>query len=119
MPIYNLFLSLICGAAALAQTPGFAERDPRYRLQPTDAVEIHYRYTPEFDQAVTIQPDGFVTLPIVGDLKLQGLTLDQAKSAILAKASLRLLEPEITLVLRDFEKPYFVVGGEVGAPGKS
>ena len=132
MRIYSLFLSLVCAAAALAQSeprPGyplgvgsvssiFPERDPRYRLQPTDVVEVHYRYTPEFDQTVVIQPDGFVNLQIIGDLKLQGLTLEQVKAALLEKASLRLKDPEITLVLKDFEKPYFVVGGEVGNPGK-
>src|SRR5436305_421850 len=116
MRIYRLFLSLLyispillllAGAgAALAQSGTFAERDPRYRLQPTDVVEVHYRYTPEFDQTVTVQPDGFVNLQIVGDLKLQGLTLDQVKAALLQKASLRLKDPEITLVLKDFEKPY-------------
>jgi polysaccharide export outer membrane protein len=118
MRIHRFFLTLVCASAALAQSATFAERDPRYRLQPTDVVELHYRYTPEFDQTVTIQPDGFVTLQIVGDLKLQGLTLDQAKSVILEKASLRLKEPEITMVLKDFEKPYFVVGGEVANPGR-
>ena len=113
-----LYSVLMGAAAALAQPGGFSERDPRYRLQPTDVVEIHYRYTPEFDQTVTVQPDGFVALQIVGDLKLQGLTLDQLKAAILEKASLRLRDPEVTLVLKDFEKPYFVVGGEVANPGK-
>jgi polysaccharide export outer membrane protein len=116
--IHVLFLVLMGAAAALAQPGGFSERDPRYRLQPTDVLEIHYRYTPEFDQTVTVQPDGFVTLQIVGDLKLQGLTLDQLKAAILEKAARRLNEPEVTIVLKDFEKPYFVVGGEVGAPGR-
>lgn len=118
MRIYSLFLSFVCAGAALAQSGSFAERDPRYRVQPTDVVEVHYRYTPEFDQTVTVQPDGFVNLQIVGDLKLQGLTLEQVKAAILEKASRRLKDPEITLVLKDFEKPYFVVGGEVGNPGK-
>ena len=101
-----------------AQTGTFSEHDPRYRLQPSDVLEIHYRYTPEHDQTVTVQPDGFVSLPIVGDLKLQGLTLDQVKTALLEKASLRLKDPEITLVLKEFEKPYFVVGGEVDKPGR-
>ena len=118
MRIYSLFLSLTCAVAVLAQSGSFAERDPRYRLQPTDVVEVHYRYTPEFDQTVVIQPDGFVNLQIVGDLKLQGLTLDQVKAAILEKATLRLKDPEVTLVLKDFEKPYFMVGGEVANPGK-
>lgn len=119
MRIRHFISALIFVAAAVAQTTtGFSERDPRYRLQPTDVLEIHYRYTPEFDQTVTIQPDGFAVLQIVGDIKLQGLTLDQAKSAILTKASVRLRDPEITMVLKDFEKPYFVVGGEVNSPGK-
>jgi polysaccharide export outer membrane protein len=65
-----------------------------------------------------VQPDGFVTLQIVGDLKLQGLTLDQLKAAILEKAAERLNDPEVTIVLKDFEKPYFDVGGEVAAPGR-
>jgi polysaccharide export outer membrane protein len=118
MRIHHIFLPLLCAAAAVAQPGGFSERDPRYRIEPTDVLEIHYRYTPEFDQTVTVQPDGFVTLQIVGDLKLQGLTLDQVKAALLEKASLRLKDPEITLVLKDFERPYFMVGGEVEKPGK-
>ena len=101
-----------------AQTPGFADREARYRLQTSDVVEIHYRYTPEFDQTVTIQPDGFVTLQIVGDIKLQGMTQDEAKAALLKKASERLKDPEITLVLKEFVKPYIVVGGEVATPGR-
>jgi len=118
----RLLSSFILGGLLLAGSifgqTGFTEHDPRYRIQPSDVIEVHYRYTPEFDQTVTIQPDGFVALQIVGDLKLQGLTLDQVRAAILAKASLRLKDPEITLVLKDFEKPYFVVGGEVANPGR-
>jgi polysaccharide export outer membrane protein len=115
---FVIFSSCIGAAALSGQTASFSEHDPRYRLEPSDVLEVHYRYTPEFDQTVTVQPDGFVPLQIVGDLKLQGLTLDQVKTEILARARLRLKDPEITLVLKEFEKPYFVVGGEVGAPGR-
>lgn len=122
MRIASLLLSILFGlisaACLFAQNVSFSEHDPRYRLQPSDVLEVHYRYTPEFDQSVTVQPDGFVTLQIVGDLKLQGLTLDEVKALLVEKASQRLKEPEITLTLKDFEKPYFVVGGEVGTPGR-
>ena len=118
MRIYHMLLLFSFESMALGQNAGFAERDSRYRLQATDVLEVHYRYTPEFDQTVTVQPDGFVVLQIVGDIKLLGLTLEQTKAAILEKASLRLRDPEISLVLKDFEKPYFVVGGEVANPGK-
>src|SRR4030095_10225983 len=117
--LLSLLLVLISVRATVAQGPTtFAERDPRYRLQSSDVLEIHYRYTPEFDQTVTVQPDGFATLQIVGDIKLQGLTLEQANAALTKQDSLRLKDPEVTLILKEFEKPYFVVAGEVGLPGR-
>lgn len=90
----------------------------RYRLVPGDILEIIYRYTPEFNQTVTIHPDGFVVLGIVGDLKLSGLTLQEAEALIIRKATVRLKDPEITLLLKEFQKPYFVVSGEVAQPGR-
>ena len=80
MKFTRILISFLLPALLFAQTGTFSEHDPRYRLQPTDVLEIHYRYTPEYDQTVTVQPDGLVSLPIVGDLKLQGLTLDQVKT---------------------------------------
>lgn len=116
-------LVTIC-LAAQAQTQsnapalGTFERDPRYLLNPGDVLEVQYRYTPEYNQTVTIQPDGFVSLQIVGDLKMSGLNLNQARTTILDKASARLKDPEIALILKEFQKPYFVVAGEVAQPGK-
>jgi polysaccharide biosynthesis/export protein len=114
----SIFVAAICASLAVAQSDGFADRSPRYLLQPSDVLEIHYRYSPEFDQTVTVQPDGFVSLQLAGDLQLRNLTVGQAKTAILEKVSQRLKDPEITLVLKEFEKPYFIVGGEVNTPGR-
>jgi polysaccharide export outer membrane protein len=92
--------------------------EERYRLQPGDVVEVQYRYSPEFNQTVTVQPDGYVSLEIGGDLKVAGLTIEQARQAILRKASTRLQDPVATIVLKEFQKPYFVIAGEVTLPGK-
>jgi polysaccharide export outer membrane protein len=108
----------IIATTLFAQTAPFSDRESRYRIQPLDVVELHYRYSPEFDQTATVQPDGFVSLPLLGDMKLESLTLGEAKAAILQKASERLKDPEITFTLKEFEKPYFVVGGEVNTPGR-
>lgn len=94
------------------------EHRPRYILQPGDVISLNYRYTPEYNQTVTVQPDGYVTLDIVGDVKLGGLTLDQAHDDIIEHASSRLNHPELDLNLKDFQHPYFVVAGEVVKPGK-
>ena len=92
--------------------------EERYRLQPGDVLEIQYRYSPEFNQTVTVQPDGYVSLEIGGDLKIAGLTIEQTRQTILRRASARLREPVATIVLKEFQRPYFVVAGEVAQPGK-
>jgi polysaccharide export outer membrane protein len=90
----------------------------RYRLQPGDVLEVQYRYSPEFNQTVTVQPDGYITLEIGGDLKVAGFTIEETRQAILRQASKRLRDPVATIVLKEFQKPYFVVAGEVATPGK-
>ena len=92
--------------------------EERYRLQPGDVMEIQYRYSPEFNQTVTVQPDGYVSLEVGGDLKVAGLTIEQTRQTILRRASARLREPVATIVLKEFQRPYFVVSGEVAQPGK-
>ena len=92
--------------------------DNRYQLVSGDVIDVIYRYTPEFNQTVTIQPDGYILLEIVGDIKMSGLTLEQARQRIIDKATVRLKDPEITLLLKEFQKPYFVVSGEVAQTGK-
>jgi polysaccharide biosynthesis/export protein len=92
--------------------------EDRYHLQPGDVFEVQYRYSPEFNQTVTVQPDGYVSLEIGGDLKVAGLTIEQTRAAILRKAATRLQDPVATIVLKEFQRPYVVVAGEVGQPGK-
>lgn len=106
-------LGVVISMPALAQT-----QNSRYLLQPGDEIVVQYRYTPEFNQTVKIQPDGYVSLEIVGDIKVGGLAIRQALEIITAQAKNRLNDPELTLSLKEFEKPFFVVAGQVAKPGK-
>ena len=90
----------------------------RYVIQPSDTIAITYRYSPEYDFTGPVQPDGFVSAPLIGEVQLAGLTLEQAHERVLAKAAARLRDPELFVVLKDFEKPSFGVTGEVGKPGR-
>ncbi|HYR75539.1 MAG TPA: polysaccharide biosynthesis/export family protein [Pyrinomonadaceae bacterium] len=92
--------------------------EERYRLQPGDVLEVQFRYSPEFNQTVTVQPDGYISLEIGGDLKVAGLTVEETRRMILRKAGARLQDPVATVLLKEFQKPYFVVAGEVAQPGK-
>jgi len=81
-------------------------------------IEVQFRYSPEFNQTITVQPDGYVTLEISGDLKAAGFTIEQTREAILRQARTRLQDPVATVLLKEFQRPYFVVSGEVSQPGK-
>ncbi|HEV7475911.1 MAG TPA: polysaccharide biosynthesis/export family protein [Pyrinomonadaceae bacterium] len=104
--------------AAPAPTLGTFGNEERYLLHPGDVLDIQYRYTPEFNQTVTVQPDGFISLEIGGDVKVSGRNLEQVRNVILTKARTRLATPELIVVLKEFQKPYVVVAGEVAQPGK-
>jgi len=98
--------------------PSFQERYPRYRLRPGDVLELTFPFTSEFNQTVTVQPDGFISLRGVEDLRAQDKTTAELVAAMRAAYNTILRDPTIDVKLTQFEKPYFVVGGEVGRPGK-
>ena len=117
--IYALLLTAVSSAALFGQTTTTAPTDPaRYRLQPNDVIELVYRYAPEFNQTVTILPDGFISLPLIGVVSVRGLTLDEANAVILDRAAVHLRNPEVSLLLKDYDKAHFVVTGEVKNPGR-
>lgn len=102
-----------------ASTPQFQQRDMRYRIRAGDSFDITFELSPEFNQtAVTVQPDGFVTLRGVGDLKVDGQTMPELTQTLRMTYEKILHDPLISVVLKDFEKPYFVADGQIGHPGK-
>jgi polysaccharide biosynthesis/export protein len=112
-------LFLIGVSAGFGEQPQaqLVTRDQPYRLQPSDVLELEYEYTPEYNQTVTVGPDGTIMLRLVGTVKVEGLSLDEATSAIKAKASVPLNHPELSLTLKEFVKPHFTIYGEVQKPG--
>lgn len=100
-------------------TPQLQPRDSRYEVHAGDSFDITFELSPEFNQiGVTIQPDGFVTLRGVGDIKVEGQTVPQLTQTLRTAYGKILHDPIISVALKDFEKPYFVADGQIGHPGK-
>jgi polysaccharide biosynthesis/export protein len=106
------------GSVPESDDPTLQRRNSRYRLCASDAIMLTFPLTPEFDQTVNVQPDGFVSLAGAGDVHLEGLTTQESVLAVQAAYSKILHDPLITIELKDFNKPYFIVGGQVSKPGK-
>jgi len=93
-------------------------RRPLYRLNCSDVVAISFTLSPEFDQTLTLQPDGYVALKDAGPVLAQGLTLEEFRAVVIKAYTGYLHDPQVAVALKEFEHPYFVAGGEVGKPGK-
>lgn len=101
-----------------AAFPRFSPRNPRYVLRPGDVIALSFAYTPDFNRTVTVQPDGFVTLREVNDVKVSGLTVPQLRDQLAKSYANVLREPRIDIELKEFEKPSFIANGQFNKPGK-
>jgi polysaccharide biosynthesis/export protein len=93
-------------------------RHPLYRLRPSDVVELTFTVAPEFNQTLTVQPDGYVMLKDAGAVQAEGLTVPEFTEAVQKAYRGYLHDPQAAVALKDFDRPYFIVGGQVGRPGK-
>jgi polysaccharide biosynthesis/export protein len=99
--------------------PQFQQRTSRYRIEPGDTFDLTFELSPEYNQtAVAVQPDGFVTLRGIGDIKVSGQTIPELTETVKQAYEKIMNKPLISIVLKDFEKPYFVADGQVAKPGK-
>jgi protein involved in polysaccharide export with SLBB domain len=101
-----------------AQRPSLQHRNPRYQLSEGDILDLEFPFTPGFDQTVAVLPDGYVSLRGIGSLHVKGETVPELRHSLEQAYAKILRDPVIAVALRDFQKPYFIVGGQVQHPGK-
>jgi polysaccharide export outer membrane protein len=103
-------------AAQSARTS--AESDaPDYVLTPGDVVDVHFSYNPEMNQRVTVRPDGFVSLQMIGDLQVQRMSPANLAARLHDSYGKYYRHPDLTVTLVEFGNQRAFVGGEVATPG--
>jgi len=113
-------LLLVGGSSLFPVGPALAQLDgpaPRYRLGPGDRLVVKLFQLESFDSSVTVLPDGTVSLPRIGSLRLWGLNLDQARAAITKAYGTVLRRPVVYLDLVATRPLRVSVTGEVQRPG--
>jgi len=88
-----------------------------YVFQEGDVFDVKFFEYPEFDQTITVRPDGKISLPLVEDLSVLGMTPSLLDKRITEKYSERIKDLEVTIVLKEFAGQKIYVGGEVNNPG--
>lgn len=103
---------------AQGSTPQLQTRDPRYRINKTDVLSINFLFTPEYDQNLQVQPDGYVVPRGITQVKAEGMTIPEFTEALQNAYGKILHDPVITVLPTNVVPAYFIAGGEVHQPGR-
>lgn len=105
------------GSLVLDSIPARTETG-EYLLGYGDAIDVLFLYNSDLNQLqLKIRPDGKVTLPYVGDVVAAGKPVSALDSVITERYAEIILNPDVTVVVRDFKPEVVYALGEVVRAG--
>jgi polysaccharide export outer membrane protein len=124
----NWFLALV-GIILLLTTPGcettkYAEKPKSKTDQPTsitlvegDVLKIIFPGAPNLDSTVKIRRDGKVTLPVIGEIPVVGMTPEELEKDLRVRYADQLVSKEVNVTVESSTFAVYVTGA-VLRPGK-
>lgn len=108
----------LSNGAVQAAALGRAAADPRsYRIQPGDELEVDFYLDPEFNDQVSVGPDGKIALRMVGALPAAGMTPMQLAQEVDTAYSSELRSPDAVVNVKNMPARQIYVEGQVTRPG--
>jgi polysaccharide biosynthesis/export protein len=94
-----------------------ADQDDAYILGPGDSLDLRFLAATELSGAVSLLSDGTASLPLLGNVRLTGLTLSQASQWLEKLYKRQLLRPELQLSVATPRPLRVALVGQVSHPG--
>ena len=88
-----------------------------YLLGPGDKVDVFVWRNAELSRQVPVRPDGYISLPLVGELAAAGKTAAELEAEITILLSDFVQVPTVTVTVTDIKSLVIYVLGRVGTPG--
>lgn len=89
----------------------------RYEIGPGDVIEFQSFNDPLLSREATVRYDGYVSLPLIADLRVAGMTRDEAESAARAAYGRVFREPQLSLLVTESGSKTYTVVGDIATPG--
>ena len=119
-----LFILFACSPVVKNPTPlnhqatqASLNSEKEYRIQVGDELDIKFFYNPELNEKVTVRPDGRISLQLVHEVMVTGLTPWELTQLLKQKYAPELKKPEIAVIVRSFGAHKIYVDGEVNKSG--
>jgi polysaccharide export outer membrane protein len=89
----------------------------QFTLGSADVIRVNVWKNTDLSQTVTIGPDGFVSLPLLGDVHAAGMTANQLAQDLSSRLSTYVVNAQVTVSVVDIRSRQVYVTGQVGKPG--
>ncbi len=89
-----------------------------YKISSGDILEIITWKEPDFSKEVLVRGDGKITFPLLGDIEVGGKTPTQVRNEITAKLDAYVVNPVVSVSLKNPQSQKFYVLGEISKPGE-
>ena len=119
--VLALGITLVVAALAGAQTvpvSGQAAALVDYRIGPEDLLSIVVWKNDALSRAVTVRPDGKISLPLLNDVRAVGLTVMELREELTRQFGEFMPTPEVSVVVEDVRSFKISVLGQVQRPGR-
>jgi len=101
---------------AVRQNPINTPSDP-FTLGEGDEISINVWRNQDLNRTVQLDPSGYVSFPMVGQIKASGLTVEQLRQEITTKLAKYFVNPQVDITLTKLRSKNVYVLGEVRSPG--
>jgi polysaccharide biosynthesis/export protein len=88
-----------------------------YIIGPSDVLAINVWKDTELTRTVTVRPDGKISLPLVGELEVGGLTALSVQRLIVQRLADYISNPQVTVMVQEVKSQAYVIVGKVAKPG--
>jgi len=89
-----------------------------YKIGPKDLIEISVFQLPELNTQARVSQSGYITIPLLGKIKVEGLTAGELENLLAEKLSKKYLQnPQVTIFIKEYVSRRAYIIGAVNKPG--
>ena len=90
---------------------------PGYIVGDSDVIRVNVWKEPEVSQTVVVRTDGNISLPLINEVKVSGMTPLQIQDLVAEKLKGFLTNPQVTVTVMEIRSKRAFITGEVARPG--
>lgn len=121
----TIFIAVVIAgslSSALAQRPALnpiarAYGETEFKLGPDDVIEVFVYKEQELSTTVVVRPDGKISLPLIGELMVNGKTAIDLQKEVTQRLTQFISQPTVNVIVKEVNSAKVSVGGEVKTPG--